>query len=121
MDSSAQFELPPLEAGHASDPVAALRAKPAIHQTKPSRFVFRENEPLTHEWKKDMLRLWIPLVAGSALLLGIFLGLGARGSLESSSKSATPAIQIPADSPNESTPPQHSNQGHISSRARHER
>lgn len=42
-----QFELPPLETGHASDPVAALRAKPAIHQTKTSRFVFRENEPLT--------------------------------------------------------------------------
>lgn len=68
-----------------------------------------------------MLCLWIPLVAGSALLLGIFLGMEARGSLESSSKWATPAIQIPADSPNESTPPQHSNQGHISGQARHER
>ena len=46
-----QFELPPLEAAAADSPalqrVAALRAKPAIPNAKPARFVFRENEPLT--------------------------------------------------------------------------
>jgi hypothetical protein len=46
-----QFELPPLELAAADSPVlervAALRAKPALRNSKPSRFVFRENEPLT--------------------------------------------------------------------------
>jgi hypothetical protein len=46
-----QFELPPLEAAVADSPalqrVAALKAKSAIPNAKPTRFVFRENEPLT--------------------------------------------------------------------------
>ena len=47
-----QFELPSLELAEvANSPalqrVAALKAKPAIPNAKPTRFVFRENEPLT--------------------------------------------------------------------------
>jgi hypothetical protein len=46
-----QFELPPLELSSPSSPVldrvTALRAKPVVPNTKPARFVFRENEPLT--------------------------------------------------------------------------
>jgi hypothetical protein len=46
-----QFELPPLElsAAHSKvfDRVAALRAKSTSPKSKPARFVFRENEPLT--------------------------------------------------------------------------
>ena len=46
-----QFELPPLEAAVAGSPalqrVAVLKAKSAIPNAKPTRFVFRENEPLT--------------------------------------------------------------------------
>jgi len=47
-----QFELPPVgQAGAAVspalDPVAALKAKPAVREAKRARFVFRENEPLT--------------------------------------------------------------------------
>lgn len=46
-----QFELPPpeLAAAHspAFDSVAAVRARSALPKSKPVRFVFRENEPLT--------------------------------------------------------------------------
>ena len=46
-----QFELPPSESAaadlSASESVAALKAKPTVRNTKPARFVFRENEPLT--------------------------------------------------------------------------
>ena len=42
-----QFELPPLELALAADPVSALKAKPSAQKSKPTRFVFRENEPLT--------------------------------------------------------------------------
>ena len=46
-----QFELPSLELASAPPPaldrVAALRGKPEVPKSKPARFVFRENEPLT--------------------------------------------------------------------------
>jgi hypothetical protein len=46
-----QFELPPLELATAHspafDPVAALRVRSAAPKSKPARFIFRENEPLT--------------------------------------------------------------------------
>jgi hypothetical protein len=47
-----QFELPPVGQAAAAvssalDPVAALKAKPAVRESKRARFVFRENEPLT--------------------------------------------------------------------------
>jgi hypothetical protein len=47
----AQFELPPLEFAVAESPalerIATLKAKPPARNAKPTRFVFRENEPLT--------------------------------------------------------------------------
>jgi hypothetical protein len=47
-----QFELPSVGQAAAAvspvlDPVAALKAKPAVREAKRARFVFRENEPLT--------------------------------------------------------------------------
>jgi len=48
----AQFELPPADVAHEIVPnptsrVAAFKAKPTVQEAKRSRFVFRENEPLT--------------------------------------------------------------------------
>jgi hypothetical protein len=46
-----QFELPPIQVATAESPVldrvSAFKAKPVVRTAKPSRFVFRENEPLT--------------------------------------------------------------------------
>jgi len=47
-----QFELPPADVVRESAPssssrVAAFKAKPTVQEEKRSRFVFRENEPLT--------------------------------------------------------------------------
>jgi hypothetical protein len=46
-----QFELPPLESAdaqsHTLTSIAALKAKPILQKPKSTRFVFRENEPLT--------------------------------------------------------------------------
>jgi hypothetical protein len=46
-----QFELPPLELASAPSPaldrIATLRKKAVAPKSKPARFVFRENEPLT--------------------------------------------------------------------------
>jgi len=32
----------------------------------------RTIEALLHEWKTDLLRIWIPLIAGSAMFIGLF-------------------------------------------------
>jgi hypothetical protein len=47
-----QFELPPSDVAREMVPtptsrLAALKAKPTVQEAKRSRFVFRENEPLT--------------------------------------------------------------------------
>jgi hypothetical protein len=46
-----QFELPPIQLATAESPeldrVSAFKAMPAVRNPKPTRFVFRENEPLT--------------------------------------------------------------------------
>ena len=46
-----QFELPPLETSETQSQtltsIAALNAKPVLQKSRPARFVFRENEPLT--------------------------------------------------------------------------
>jgi hypothetical protein len=46
-----QFELPPIQLATADSPVldrvSAFKAKPLVRTAKPTRFVFRENEPLT--------------------------------------------------------------------------
>ena len=46
-----QFELPPIQLATSESPVlervSAFKAKPVVRTAKPSRFVFRENEPLT--------------------------------------------------------------------------
>jgi len=46
-----QFELPPIQLATADSPVldrvSAFKAKPVVRTAKPTRFVFREKEPLT--------------------------------------------------------------------------
>ncbi|MGH9560142.1 MAG: hypothetical protein ACRD3S_01700 [Terracidiphilus sp.] len=32
-----------------------------------------------HEWKNDVLRLWIPLIAGAAMLIGLIAGITIKG------------------------------------------
>ena len=36
-------------------------------------------DALLHEWKSDLLRIWIPLVAGACMLIGLFGGMEIQG------------------------------------------
>jgi len=36
-------------------------------------------DALLHEWKSDLLRIWIPMVAGACLLIGLFGGMEIQG------------------------------------------
>jgi hypothetical protein len=34
---------------------------------------------LLHEWKADLVRIWIPMVAGASMLIGLFGGMEIKG------------------------------------------
>ena len=36
-------------------------------------------DALLHEWKSDLPRIWIPLIAGAAMLIGLFGGIEIQG------------------------------------------
>lgn len=42
-------------------------------------------DALLHEWKSDLLRIWIPLIAGAALLMGLLAGMRIQSCRDSAS------------------------------------
>jgi len=53
-----------------------------------------------HEWKSDLLRIWIPMIAGASLLVGMFDGMDIQGCRDAASpvsppQSAGPAVSTP--------------------------
>jgi hypothetical protein len=67
-------------------------------------------DALLHEWKSDVLCIWIPLVAGAALLIGLFSGMsiqGWRDSVPATTATPTPtAMQVvPVSGTQEDTMP----------------
>jgi hypothetical protein len=56
-------------------------------------------DALLHEWKSDLLRIWIPMVAAASMLIGLFGGMEIQGCRDAaptaaaiSSQTAAPAI-----------------------------
>lgn len=59
-------------------------------------------DALLHEWKSDLLRIWIPLACGATLLVGMFCGMEIQGCRDSPSEATTaptPATAQPAPTP----------------------
>jgi len=59
-------------------------------------------DALLHEWKSDLLRIWIPLVAGAAMLIGLLVGIEIQGCRDAvpataatPAQTATPAVPTP--------------------------
>jgi hypothetical protein len=46
-------------------------------------------DALLHEWKSDLLRIWIPVIAGAAMLIGLLSGMGIQSCRDSVSTAAT--------------------------------
>ena len=55
-------------------------------------------DTLLHEWKSDLLRIWIPLIAGAAMLIGLFGGIEIQGCRDSVPTAATTPTQTAAPS-----------------------
>jgi hypothetical protein len=70
-------------------------------------------DALLHEWKSDLLRIWIPMVAGACMLIGLFGGMEIQGCRDAptvtpSTTAAVPATptvapQVPAKTPRDAT------------------
>jgi hypothetical protein len=50
-------------------------------------------DALLHEWKSDLLRIWIPLIAGAAMLIGLLGGIEIQGCRDSASAAAATPTQ----------------------------
>jgi hypothetical protein len=79
----------------------------------------RTFDALLHEWKSDLLRIWIPLIAGAAMLIGLFGGMEIQGCRDAAPTAAvtTPTVvqSAPVVNPDESRVPD-SNSGKLHSR-----
>ncbi len=53
-------------------------------------------DKLLGDLKSDVLHIWIPLISGAALLLGMFLGMCIQGHLDSNADAVTAPAAIPA-------------------------
>jgi hypothetical protein len=60
-------------------------------------------DALLHEWKSDLLRIWIPLISGAAMVIGLFEGIEIQGCRDAvptaaatPTHTAAPAVLAPA-------------------------
>jgi hypothetical protein len=58
----------------------------------------RAVDALLHELKSDLLRIWIPLIAGAAMLIGLFGGIEIQGCRDSVAAAAATPTQTAAPS-----------------------
>jgi predicted secreted protein len=65
-------------------------------------------DALLHEWKSDLLRIWIPMIAGAAMLIGLFGGIeiqGCRDAVPTAAATQTAAPAVPTPEPRTSVAP----------------
>jgi vacuolar-type H+-ATPase subunit E/Vma4 len=59
----------------------------------------RTMDALLHEWKSDLLHIWIPMVAGACMLIGLFGGMEIQGCRDEPAVTPPPTAAVPAASP----------------------
>ncbi len=89
-------------------------------------------DALLHEWKSDLLRIWIPMIVGAAMLIGLFGGIEIQGCRDSApgvaampTQSAPPSVPNPepqaSDIPDRSVKPRRESREKAKNDAQHER
>jgi len=53
-------------------------------------------DALLHEWKSDLLRIWIPMVAGACMLIGLFGGMEIQGCRDAPAVTPPNTVAVPA-------------------------
>ena len=59
----------------------------------------RTMDALLHEWKSDLLRIWIPMVAGACMLIGLFGGMEIQGCRDAPAVTPSTTTAVPAAPP----------------------
>ena len=103
--TSAQHDLSSalhkLTDSHRGIVVQVERANQRVEYSLESRT--KTMDALLHEWKSDLLRIWIPMIAGASLLAGMFGGMEIQGCRDSASSAETMPTQ--SATPTTPTPP----------------
>jgi hypothetical protein len=63
-------------------------------------------DELLHEFKSDLLRIWIPLATATTLLIGLFVGMEIQGCRDSEPTPGTQSSKMPTLTPSITEPPQ---------------
>ncbi len=96
--TSAQKELSAalrtLSDSHSGVVAQVERANSRIEYSLESRA--KTMDALLHEWKSDLLRIWIPMVAGACMLMGLFGGMEIQGCRDTTSNAAATPTQTAA-------------------------
>ncbi len=53
-------------------------------------------DALLHEWKSDLLRIWIPMVAGACMLIALFGGMEIQGCRDAPTVTPPTTAAVPA-------------------------
>ena len=59
----------------------------------------RTLDELVHEFKTDLLRIWIPIVTGATMLIGLFAGMEIQGCRDSEPPPVTQSSPMPPQTP----------------------
>jgi hypothetical protein len=59
----------------------------------------RTLDELVHEFKTDLLRIWIPIITGATMLIGLFAGMEIQGCRDSEPTPVTQSSPIPPQAP----------------------
>lgn len=99
--TSAQKELSTalraLSDSHGGVVAQVERANNRIEYSLESRV--KTMDALLHEWKSDLLRTWIPMVAGACMLIGLFGGMEIQGCRDAPAATPSTTAAVPAAPP----------------------
>ena len=99
--TSAQMELSAalrtLSDSHGGVVAQVERANSRIEYSLESRV--KAMDALLHEWKSDLLHVWIPLVIGASMLVGMFGGMEIQGCRDTPAVTPSTAAAVPAAPP----------------------
>ena len=99
--TSAQKELSSalraLSDSHGGVVAQVERANNRIEYSLESRV--KTMDALLHEWRSDLLRIWIPMVAGACMLIGLFGGMEIQGCRDAPAVTPSTTAVVPAAPP----------------------
>ena len=78
-------------------------------------------DALLHEWKSDLLRIWIPMVAGACMLIGLFGGMEIQGCRDTPAVTPSTTAAVPAAPPVALQAPAKTPRDATSAKARHQK